>query len=65
MEPKFKVREEVEVRMTFALPTSPLAGGSFLATVSKVEVFPNGTVRYKLKGYSGWWPEKTLFKKGA
>jgi hypothetical protein len=51
--------------MTFALPTSPLTGGSFLATVSKVEVLPNGTVRYKLKGYSGWWPEKTLFKKGA
>jgi hypothetical protein len=65
MESKFKVKEEVEVRMTFAMPTSPIVGGAFLAKVSKVEELPNGTFRYKLKGYSGWWPEKTLFKKGA
>lgn len=62
---KYKVGEEVEVRMSFALPTSTLATSAFKAKVSKKEALPNGQIRYKLKGYSGWWPEKTLFKVGT
>ncbi len=61
---KFNIGEEVEIRMTFAQPTLGIGLDSIKATISKREI-NKGSIRYKLKGLTGWFQETTLFKIGG
>ena len=59
MDFKFKVGEIVKIVMMFAQPNEEFSWVK--AQVTKRENH-NGENRYKLKGYTGWWQEKTLQK---
>lgn len=60
---EFKVGEEVLIiAMGTFLSNGSIPVETSKAKITKVEELPNGTKQYKLKGYTGWWPE-TILKK--
>lgn len=56
----FSVGDEVVIVMAFANSFSITDYSK--AKITKKEKCPDGTYRYKLRGYSGWWNGTTLRK---